>query len=244
MNKAYKMRCSQCNTTWNTKKTFNQHTSMCNFIHNSAKENVADMAQINLPSQTVLFHYIMHLTNKYEELEKKVARIQSATTRLRKKNIKEYLESMEKPTFGFNEWVRTIVVSEEHLKKLFDTNLEECIQSVLTPVIDSMRENLPIFAFSQRQHTFYIYDEDQQWHMMTQEEFSRFVYSLAHKVLRTYTKWSKEHYEELHANAKMEEQSMIYLSKANGINHTPEKRASILKKWLFTKLAVSLNHVD
>lgn len=241
MNKISKWRCENCNTTWNTKTSFKQHTSMCEFLHNTRKQNAGNMEPFIMPSQTEMFQYIVHLTNKYEELEKKVVRIQAATTRIRRKTIQEYLATTaQKPAVGFNDWVKLIAVSEEDLQTLFDRDLEECVQKILTPWIGGL-EPLPIFAFTQRQHTFYMYDEEYGWRIMTNEEFTRFIYSITHKILRTYTKWSKEHYDELHANAKMEEQAILYMSKANGINHTPEKRAAILKKWLFTRLAVSLN---
>ena len=244
MNKATKFRCNHCNTTWNTKRTYTLHISMCQFIHHTAKEHAedTDLNQLVMPSQTVMFHYILHLTQKYEDLAKKVARIQSATTRSRRKNIMEHLESMETPAAGFDDWVRAISVTEEHLQRLFDTDLEECIQSILSSVM-AEEKVLPMFAVTQRQNTIYVYD-DGEWHIIANEEFSRFVGAISHKVLRTYTKWSKDHYVELHANSKMEEQSIIYMSKANGINRSLEKRSAVVKKWLYSKLAVSLNVAD
>lgn len=242
MNKASKFRCGHCNTTWNTKRTYALHMSMCQFIHHSAKEHAddMDMNQLEVPSQTVMFHYILHLTQKYEDLEKKVARIQSATTRTRRKNITEYLASMPKPSTGFVDWVHAISVTEQHLQRLFDADLEECIQSILSSVMAEEKVS-PMFAVTQRQHTIYVYDDDGGWHIIANEEFSRFVGAISHKVLRTYTKWSKDHYAELHANARMEEQSIMYMSKANGINRSLEKRSALVKKWLYSKLAVSLN---
>ena len=73
MNKASKFRCGDCNTTWNTKRTYALHMSMCQFIHHSARERAEDkdMNQLEMPSPVVMFHYILHLTQKYEDLEKK-----------------------------------------------------------------------------------------------------------------------------------------------------------------------------
>jgi len=244
MNKASKFRCGDCNTTWNTKRTYALHMSMCQFIHHSARERAEDkdMNQLEMPSPVVMFHYILHLTQKYEDLEKKVERIQSATTRSRRKNIKDHLASIEKPAMGFDDWIRSISVTEEHLQPLFDGDLEDCIHAVLTTEMVRAKV-LPIFAVSQRQHTIYVYHFEEGWHILTNDEFSRFVGAISHKVLRAYTKWSKDHYAELHANTQMEEQAMIYMSKANGINRSLEKRSTAVKKWLYSKLAVSLNIV-
>jgi hypothetical protein len=230
-------RCNNCNTKWNTKKTYDLHAAMCNLIHTSAKDRDVDH-EIELPSQAAMFHYILHLTNKYEDLEKKIAKIQSSTTRFRRKHIEDYLQSLSPPKWIYSDWLSSIEVADYHLQKVFEHDLEECIKQVLTPLLS----DLPIRAFTQKPSVFYIFDSE--WRLMTAEEFTSFVKSLSHKVLRTYTKWARDHHAEMHANTKMQELAMVYMSKVNGMNHSIETRSSIIKKWLFTKIAVSLNHVD
>lgn len=235
-----KYKCGSCNTSWHTKKTFDLHSSMCKLIHSKEHEIDKEFNRMEIPSQSAMFHYILHLTNKYETLEKKIAKLQQNTTRLRRKHIAEYIETLERPKRDYKTWLQSIEITDKHLDKLFETDIQECIKQI---ICDTLPEYPPICAFTQKQLTFYIYDED-KWRAMAIEEFQKFVMQISHKILRTYTKWAKEHYDELHANAKAEEQAMIKMTKANGMGRPLESRTSTIKKWLFSKLAVSLNQVD
>ena len=74
--------CGKCNTELPTKLTYDLHTHLCNQKKNSAKE-------------ITMFQCILALTNKCESLERKLAKIHSCTTRIRKKNIEEYLQIID-----------------------------------------------------------------------------------------------------------------------------------------------------
>ena len=231
-------RCNNCNTKYNTKKTYDLHASMCDLIHSSTKERDIDR-DIQMPSQLAMFQYIIHLTNKYEELEKKLAKIQSSTTTLRRKHIHEYLKNISPPKMEFSQWLAEIEVTYDHLQIVFDKNLEECIKEILSPFLSE----LPIRAFVQNKTVFYMYDQN-DWRQMTAEEMNSFVTSISRKVLRTYTRWSKENYDDMHSTIKMQELGMLYMSKINGMDKSADARISTIKKWLFSKIAVSLNNVD
>jgi len=231
-------RCNNCNSRWHTKKTYDLHIAVCDLIHASAKEREIDR-EIKLPSQLAMFQYIIHLTNKCEDLEKKVAKIHSSTTTLRRKHIDEYLKNIQPPNMSYSEWLSSIEVSDDHLQIVFDNDLETCIKQILSPLLS----DIPIRAFTQKAGAFYIYHET-EWRQMTADEFTSFVTSISRKVLRTYTKWSKDNYEKMHSNAKMEELCMLYMKKVNGMDKNANARMAAIKKWLFSKIAVSLNHVD
>lgn len=235
----YKMshihRCNNCNTRCNTKRTYELHVSMCDFIHQRREIDT----EIHMPSQQAMFQYMIDLTNKCKELEKKVAKIQSSTTRFRRKHIDEYLKNIPPPKMEFSDWLSEIEVTYDHLKIVFDQNLEECIKEILSPFLS----DLPIRAFIQNQTVFYIYHQD-DWRQMTGEEMSSFITSISRKVLKTYTKWSKDNYDHMHSNTKMQELGMLYMKKVNGMDKSADTRISTIKKWLFSKIAISLNNID
>jgi len=230
--------CNNCNTKWNTKKTYELHMSICDLVHSYSKSPNKD-DEIEIPSQRAMFHYILHLTNKCEDLEKKFAKLQTYTTRMRRKHIEEYLQSLHVPKQMFHDWVASVEVADYHLQKVFEHDLEECIKQVLTPLLT----DIPIRAFTQNPKVLYMY-ENAKWRILTADEFASFIKSLSHKILKTYTKWAKEHHAEMHANAKMQELGMIYMSKVNGLNRSTDLRNASIKKWLFSKIAISLTNVD
>jgi len=239
--KSAKHKCPNCNTTWQTKKTFDMHTSVCGMIHTSAKEHEInrDYDKMELPSQKAMFHYLVQLTQRFDDMEKKLAKIQQNTFVLRRKNIAEYLKTLPKPQDTYTQWLNSIEITEPNLKRLFETDLEECIKIV----IDTDR--IPLRAFAQKPSTFYLYDEAENgWREFSKEEFVRMVSSISHKILKAYMKWAKEHQEELTATPKAEEQSMIYMSKANGFNRSSDSRASNVKKWLYGKISQTIANLE
>jgi len=234
--------CGNCHTSWNTKQTFELHKNVCNFIHTSMKERSidADYHKMAFPSQEAMFHYILHLTNKYQQLDEKVAKLQKSTTSVRRKHIGDYIASLQKPSLTYAEWLETVEVASDHLDNLFVGNLNSCIKSVLETHITA--ENMPIIAFYQKPNYFYLYDV--QWRLMTQDELRKMVSVISHRVLKKYMKWAQENKDKLEGSQKAEELAMIYMSKANGLNNSVESRVLDVKKWLFGRMNVSLKFVD
>jgi len=237
--KTHPHRCSNCYTTLPTKKIFDLHTTMCKFIHTSAHEHSIDRyyTEMELPSQEAMAHYLFHLTHKYKELEEKMAKLQQFVIPQRRKTIQEYLEQLPQPHQSFKEWIQQIEITDEALELLFKTELKTAIKNVLDPLIASL-EHPPFRAFTQKPNTFYLYDKEQEWRLMTTEEFIKTIEKIEHKFLRKYSSWVNEHRDELHATQQAEEKNIIYMAKVNGVKQTP--RAPEIKKWWYSKIAVSL----
>ena len=214
--------CGKCNTELPTKLTYDLHTHLCNQKKNSAKE-------------IAMFQCILALTKKCDLLERKLAKIHSSTTRIRKKNIEEYLQFITPPKLDYDSWLSSIEVTESNLQKVLEYDLEECIKSVLTPLLGE----IPIRAFKQKSSTFYLYDKC-SWRIMTAEEFSSLVKSIAHKAKRPYAKWYKDNADEINSNENKRDQAMFLMKKLIA----KDTNVSVMKKWLFERIAVSLNTAD
>jgi hypothetical protein len=224
--------CKQCNKNYSKKTLLDQHQPFCVFIHTSAKEH--ENNSVVLPSQEIMFQYIVHLTKKVEHLEEKLSRIEKSSTISKKTHINDYLKTIKAPLYTYSEWLSQIEVTDEDLEKLFEYDIKICIKSVLSDVIDS---DMPFMAFQEKQNAIYIFDT--KWRPMTTEEFSRLVSVLSHRILKKYMSWANEHREELESNPKSQELAMSYMSKANGLNCSLEQTSSDIKKWIFTKISTS-----
>ena len=108
----------------------------------------------------------------------------------------------------------------------------------------SKEENsdVPLFAFQQKANYLYLYDT--QWRLMTQTEIESLVSVLSHRVLKKYMEWENVHRSEIENNAKMQENAMCYLSKANGIHCRLDIRVSEIKKWIFDKVNQNFRNID
>jgi hypothetical protein len=187
-----------------------------------------------MPSQEIMFQYIVHLTKKVEHLEEKLTRIEKSSTMTKKTHINDYLKTCKDPLYTYSEWLTNVQVTDQDLEKLFEYDLKICIKSVLDDVLDS---DMPFMAFQEKQYSIYIFDT--KWRAMTTEEFSRLISILSHRILRKYMTWANEHREELESNPKNQELAMSYMSKANGLNCSLDQTSSEIKKWLFTKISTS-----
>lgn len=236
MNKS-KYTCEQCNKNYSKKGLLDQHKPFCTFIHTSAKEHQGSM--IEMPSQEIMFQYIVHLTKKYEQLEQKIANIEKTSTHSRKTHISDYLKILKQPLISYSEWMNQIEVSYNDLEKLFEYDLKMCIKSVLDDVVDS---DMPLFAFQEKQNSIYIYDT--KWRLMTNDEISRLISVISHRILKKYMSWASENREHMEENPKNQELAMVYMSKANGLNCSLENLTTEIKKWLFTKICVSNKQIE
>ena len=229
--------CKQCNKTYSKKTLLDQHQPFCSFIHTSAKEH--ENKSIPLPSQEIMFHYIVHLTKKVEKLEEKLSRIEKSTTISKKIHINDYLKTLKSPLYTYSEWLNQIEVSDQDLEKLFEYDIKICIKSVLEDVLDS---DMPFTAFQEKQNAIYIFDT--KWRAMTAEEFSKLVSIISHRILKKYMYWANEHRAQLELNPKTQELAMSYMSKANGLNCNLDQTISDIKKWIFTKISTSNKTIE
>jgi len=189
-------------------------------------------------NQDKIMEQLILLTAKYEHLEKKMAKIEKACTVSRRKNITEYLTTLRAPALSYSSWLSTITVSDAHLEKLFAGDLKICIKEILEDILDA--DDIPLYAFRQKQNTIYMYDD--KWRLMTTDEFARFVSIISHRVVKKYTGWALAHKDEFETDQKSQDKAMHYMSKAHGLDCSVESRTNYIKKWIFTKINVSLSN--
>jgi len=206
-------------------------------MHTSSYENSIDKYynQMQPPSQEAMVHYIFHLTQKYEDLEKKVAKLQQTIIPLRRKTIQEYLEELPAPYSPFQEWTKQIEISDEALETLFKQDMKTAIQQVLEPLITL---DSPLRAFTQKPNTFYLYDKTAEWRAMTADEFTKWVDTLERKFSKKYSLWAKDRQEEIDTNPQARDRAVAYMAKLHKTN-----RAQEIKKMVYGKIAMSLKQI-
>jgi hypothetical protein len=237
-------KCGRCYTSCPTQKIYDLHMAMCKFIHNSQYENSIDRyyTDMETPTPTAQFQYIIHLTQKVQDLEQKMAKLQQSVLPLCRRQVGEYLESLPPPPKSFQDWIPAIEVSTESLEEILKHDLKTGVKHTLESIMDD--SDSPIRAFTQKPNKFYLYDKEAEWRLMTAEEFVKFIGRLEHKFLRKYMEWTIDHSDDLTQTLHGEEKSILYMAKVNGVKQgSLENRASDIKKWLFSKIAVSLKQV-
>lgn len=231
-------KCSQCNTNYPTKHILDHHTAVCKFMHTSYNEHSIERyyREMEIPSQESMAHYLFHLTRKYEELEQKFAKLQQSVISTRRKSIQEYLEQLPPPNKSFIDWTTSIEIPHHILDILFKTDLKNATCTLFDIIFEN--QDLPLQAFSQKSNTFYLYDKTAEWRAMTGEEFTKWIEKIEHKFLKKFNHWTKD--QEIDT-PQAQEKIVAYMAKVNGIKQP--NRVSDIKKWLYSKIAVSLKQI-
>jgi hypothetical protein len=207
-------------------------------MHTSYNEHSIEKyyREIQIPSQESMAHYLFHLTRKYEELEQKFTKLQQSVISTRRKSVQEYLEQLSPPNKSFIDWTTSIEIPDHILEILFKTDLKNATRNLFDIIFDN--QDLPLQAFSQKSNTFYLYDKSAEWRAMTGEEFTKWIEKIEHKFLKKFNHWTKD--QEIDT-PQAQEKIVAYMAKVNGIKQP--NRVSDIKKWLYSKIAVSLKQI-
>lgn len=239
-------KCSCCNRQYKNSAPFTRHMAVCRFIHVSSKERTLTTEYIEKnPSIDDIYRLVVNLCVENTNLKKRVETLESNNFINKKKTIEDFLLILPKDIISYSCWRNQLVVSDEHLKVLFSSNLIECIKSVLeTSFLIINIDKAPLRAFSQKQNTIYIFDGE-QWTTFSITGFTEFLSILSHRVLNKYLEWKKKNKEIIDSNETFQELNIQYMYKVNGFTKSTEQRfCSEIRKWIFTKIHTSLKSVD
>jgi len=233
-------KCSLCSKQYKNNEPFKRHVSVCKFIHFSSKERtiITEYIEKN-PSIEDVYKILVNLCVENTNLKERIDKLERNSYMNKRRTIDDYLKMIPKDIIPFSIWVNQLLVSNENLNILFSSNLNECIKSILEI---SLNEKAPLRAFSQKQHTIYIW-ENEKWNPISTAEFSNLISVLSHRILKKYLEWKNTNQELIETNEKMQELNIQYMQKTSGFGKSQDQRCTEIKKWIFTKIQKSLKSV-
>lgn len=239
------LKCDCCNREYKDRTAYTRHVSVCKFIQISAKERTLLTEYIEKnPSIEDIYKLVVNLCIENTKLKERVDKLEHNNFINKKRSIEDYLTMIPKDIVYFSNWMNMLVVTDENLKVLFSSNLIESIKSVLeSSFLLTHIEKAPLRAFSQKQHTIYIF-EDNKWTPISSSEMTHFVSVLSHRILKKYLEWKKKNQETIESNEKFQEMNIQYMQKVNGSGKSMEHRTNEIKKWIFTKIQKSLKNIE
>lgn len=238
-------KCNCCDRQYKNSAPFSRHIAVCKFIQLSSKERTLTTEYIEKnPSIEDIYRLVVNLCVENNKLKQRVQSLEQNNFISKKKTIEDYLCMIPKDLISYSEWVNQLVVSDENLQVLFSSNIIECIKSVLeTSFLIINIEKAPLRAFTQKQNTIYIFEND-EWKPIQTPEFANLVSILSHRVLKKYLEWKKINQEVIESNEKLQEMNIQYMQKASGFGKSSEQRCSEVKKWIFMKIQKSLKNAE
>lgn len=189
--------CVYCGKSYIKKTNLDKHIIICELLSNSKKLITIeheDEDEVNIPSQKKMYQILLELGNKFNKLEEKVDDLSKWVVKKKKKiNVIEWLNTNIIPEIKFDNLVEKIIIVEEDVKYLFDNSFADTLNQIFSRNIYNLTEsNYPIFAFVQKQNTFYIYeDENIKWIELNREKVIKFLNRVHMKLLRIFREYKK-----------------------------------------------------
>lgn len=114
-----------------------------------------------IPTQIELYELVLQLSKKCETLQTEVTSLKTKFSTRLKRDIADYLQYDQRPTYTFLEWVTSFLVTNEILELVFETNLMDGIKKCIE---DRIKEEgiycIPIRVFKEKPDHIFIYTNE------------------------------------------------------------------------------------
>jgi hypothetical protein len=198
--------CLHCGKSYKKRENLNKHIDLCELLHKSKKVTSLIIEDDEpLPSQRKMYQMLLELGQKYNRLEEKMEEMNKWVAKKKKKiNVLEWLNTNVKPNITFDFIIDKIIVLEEDVNNLLHNTFYDVLNDIFSRSIYNFNETEnPIFAFTQKQNVFYIYDvvdDKKVWIEMTKERLIKFLNKLHMKIFKSFSDWKQTKKDEIRTN--------------------------------------------
>jgi hypothetical protein len=236
--------CGYCNKGYKKKGFFERHIVACEAIHSKSEDDLNEYIPSRNEMWTLMKKMMKTIEHQKDEINALKKHIQ---VQKRKINIIEWLEDNMEPSTTYSTFLRSITMNEYVYN---DIIAEENIRIGLTKYIrehiftEDVRKTLPIMCFKQFYNTFFIYDDDENWRKMTQQELEQFCNTLDTRLFGHFQEWKTNNQKRIDTCSKTNEYYMMIMSKLTdpykGNNH--EKHIQKIKSALYQHWNIDMKH--
>jgi uncharacterized protein YeeX (DUF496 family) len=197
--------CIHCGKTYKKRENLNKHIDLCELLHKSKNKSLVIEEDEPLPSQRKLYQMLVDLGYKYNKLEEKIEEINKWVVKKKKKiNVLEWLNTNIKPNITFEFILDKIIVTNDDVEYLLHNSFYDTLNEIFIRNLYNFSETEnPIFAFTQKQNVFYIYDvidEQKIWVELTKEKLIKFLNKVHMKIFKAFCDWKKTKKDEIKTN--------------------------------------------
>jgi hypothetical protein len=226
--------CVHCGKSYKTRTNLEKHLLLCELLHKRKTTRLVleEEEDMPIPSQKRMYQLLLELGQKYIKLEEKVEEINKYVVKKKKKiNIVEWLNENIKPNILFDSLPEQIHITYDNVEFLFNNSFYDTLNEIFVNTIYNINEiENPIFAFIQKNNTFYIYDKVEGynvWSELTNEKLIKFLNKIQMKISKSFYEWKKLHLQEIKDNDKV---STLYDKAMIKLMSAEFKQESVLSK--------------
>jgi hypothetical protein len=211
--------CTYCGKGYKSRNSsaFEKHVILCELLVHSKKQSSihSSLEDDDIPSNKKMYLLLLELGNKYKKLEEKMEEINKYVIKKKKKiNTIEWLNTNTIPQYTFEELADKIIVADTMIEFLLNNSFNDTLNELFSNNIykEIEEEDKPIFAFTQKTNTLYIYDkvvkekEEEkinEWQELSKDKLVRFLNIIQKKLSKVFFEWKKKNKEELKQNENL-----------------------------------------
>ena len=206
--------CIHCGKSYVKRCNLDRHIITCELLKKSKKSIISyEEEKEEIPSSYKMFEMLIELGKKYNKLEEKMEEMERWVVKKKKKiNMTEWLNINKSPTIYFDQLIDHVIITDEDVEFLLNNSFYDSLHEVFSKTIYHLDENKnPIFAFIQKNNTFYIYDTIKEvnnnnnnnnniWIELSREKLIQFLNKTHMKFIKTFYDWKKVRNEEVKKN--------------------------------------------
>jgi hypothetical protein len=233
--------CSHCGKTYKTRTNLDKHLLLCELIHKRKSSNISYNEEDVIPSQKIMYELLLELGQKYVRLEEKVDEISKLVIKKKKKiNILEWLNGNITPNIIFDKLSEKISIGEDDIEFLFHNSFLDTLNIIFMKSIYLFEDNEnPIFAFSQNNNIFYIFDKlsnNNTWCELSREKLIRFLNIVQMKISKKLYEWKKTHSQKIKEDDNLLEIHDKAVSKLMSTEFKQESLLVKIKSMMYNKM--------
>jgi hypothetical protein len=191
--------CIHCGKSYKKRENLTKHVNICEFLQKSKKSTIDD--EDSLPSYKDLCKIVSQLVKSNNALKKEVEELKASDTSSKKKkkiNLIEWLNTREKTTILFDEFIHTIHITKEDISSFIEQPFMESLNDLFSKCIYHIDPTIrPICAFTQKSNTFYIPDTSNIWKELPDDKLIKFLNRIHSKITRVFCDWKTANKKEI-----------------------------------------------
>lgn len=217
--------CPYCDGTFHNKTELGRHTPTCKWINFASKQRNEPIERRLTDAQKD--RLLRDLINKVETMDKQIGLLKSQVQTLNRRKYIKILEWLNKnvlPEQSWKNWLNSrIVVDEKFLATALQSSVTVALKKAIDTLFTSNSEVLPMYSFTQRKNTIYVYDPDfateqqptkqqQQapstWRILNKNQFLTAMEKVISQLRTSYLQWQMQNMTMIQSSEHNVEQDM------------------------------------
>jgi len=236
--------CPCCSKKFQKQVYFRRHRACCEFIRQGSHAAATQLAELDdIPTREDLWRVVRVLGSKVSSLEKEVEDMRHWVRRQKQKlSVIEWLNANCKPALGYEDWKRSLAISQEDLGLIFKHGFVAGMFYIFQKNLSLGTNNrLPVRAFEQKPRVLFVRDE-KEWRMLSVDEFRKLVCDVHLKVHVQFKVW-RDRNEKMISNVHNNEEWHRNTSKVMGGKDTYDVAVRKINSRLYNYLKFNLRSI-